>query len=86
MKKNWILWVAVGLGAWYLWKQSKKSGSVPLIKLPGSGGSTTPSGSYAQTAAQEAKTIVADVVDKTTFLPDTSTDADLYREEAKHCK
>jgi hypothetical protein len=86
MKKNkWLIYVGIALVAWYYWKQ-KKSGSGPVIKLPGGGGSTTTSGASAQEAASEAKTIVADVVDKTTFLPDLMTDRDLYLEDQKTCK
>jgi len=56
--------------------------------LPGGsgGGSTTPSGSSARAAAQEARELVADVVDQTTFLPDMTTDRQRYAEDQKLCK
>ena len=86
-KQNWILWVGLAVAAWYLWKQSKKAKSGPVIKMPGGSSlMTTPSGSMAQSAANEAKTIVADVVDKTTFLPDMETDRDLYIKDQISCK
>lgn len=82
-KNNWIIWVAVGVAAWYWFRKSQGK---PM--LPGGGGaaSTTPSGANAQRSAQEAREIVADVVDRTTFLPDMSTDADKYAADQKSCK
>ena len=82
-KNNWIIWVAVGVAAWYWFRKSQGK---PM--LPGGGGaaSTTPSGANAQRSAQEAREIVADVVDRTTFLPDMSTDADKYAADQKMCK
>lgn len=85
MKKNqWLIWVGLGLVAWYWWKQKTKSNK--LVQLPSSGFSTTTSGGYAESAASQAKNIVADVVDQTTFLPDLSTDRDLYDQDQKSCK
>jgi hypothetical protein len=46
----------------------------------------TPGGSAARESAQEAKTIVSDVVNQTTFVPDLSTDRDKYVEDQKTCK
>jgi len=82
-KNNWIIWVAVGVAAWYWFRKSQGK---PM--LPGGGGaaSTTPSGANAQRSAQEAREIVADVVDRTTFLPDMQTDADKYAADQKSCK
>lgn len=82
-KNNWIIWVAVGVAAWYWFRKSQGK---PM--LPGGGGaaSSTPSGANAQRSAQEAREIVADVVDRTTFLPDMSTDADKYAADQKSCK
>ena len=82
-KNNWIIWVAVGVAAWYWFRKSQGK---PM--LPGGGGaaSTTPSGANAQRSAQEAREIVADVIDRTTFLPDMSTDADKYAADQKSCK
>jgi hypothetical protein len=83
-KNNWLIWAAVGIAAWYWFRKSQGK---PL--LPGGGGgaaSTTPSGASAQRSAQEAREIVADVVDRTTFLPDMKTDAEKYAADQKMCK
>lgn len=81
-KNNWLIWAAVGIAAWYWFRKSQGK---PM--LPGGGASsTTPSGASAQRSAQEAREIVADVVDRTTFLPDMSTDADEYAADKKMCK
>lgn len=78
MKKNWIIWVGVGLAAWYLLRKKKPApGTMTAALLPAS--------SAAREAASDAKQIVAEAVDKTTFVPDFRTDADFYREENKHC-
>lgn len=37
-------------------------------------------------AAETAKEIVANAVDQTTFLPDTTTFADLYAKDKSECK
>jgi hypothetical protein len=81
-KNNWLIWAAVGIAAWYLFRKSQGK---PM--LPGGGASsTTPSGASAQRSAQEAREIVADVVDRTTFLPDMKTDAEKYAADQKMCK
>ena len=80
-KNNWLLWVGIGIAAWYWYRKSQGK---PIF--PGGGGSTTPSGAAAQKSAQEAREIVADVVERTTFLPDMRTDADKYSEDQKLCK
>jgi hypothetical protein len=81
-KNNWLIWAAVGIAAWYLFRKSQGK---PM--LPGSGASsTTPSGASAQRSAQEAREIVADVIDRTTFLPDMTTDAEKYAADKKMCK
>ena len=85
-KQNWILWVGLGIVAWYLWKQSKKTGAGPVIKLPGSAASTTPFGSSARAAADQAQNIVADVVSKTTFVEDVETDREKYKKDQISCK
>lgn len=83
MKKNRvILWVGLAVAAWYLWKMKK--GTTPGIKLPGGG--TTPSGSAARSAGQEAREMVKNVIDQTTFLPDLTTDRDRYDQDQNECK
>jgi hypothetical protein len=81
-KNNWLIWAAVGIAAWYLFRKSQGK---PM--LPGGGASsTTPSGASAQKSAQEAREIVADVIDRTTFLPDMTTYAEKYAADKKMCK
>jgi hypothetical protein len=81
-KNNWLIWAAVGIAAWYLFRKSQGK---PM--LPGGGASsTTPSGASAQRSAQEAREIVADVIDRTTFLPDMTTYAEKYAANQKMCK
>lgn len=77
-KQNWFLWVGLGIAAWYFLRKKAAPGTMISTLLPG--------GSAAREAASDAKQIVADVVDKTTFLPDLRTDADLYKEDQKYCK
>lgn len=79
-KTNWILWVGLGLAYWYWWNKKKKAGGSMTAAA------TTPAGSDARTAAQEAKQIVNDVVDQTTFLPDTQTDRQIYMNDLNECK
>jgi hypothetical protein len=79
-KTNWILWVGLGLAYWYWWNQKKKAGGSMTAA------DTTPAGSDARTAAQEAKQIVNDVVDQTTFLPDVQTDRQIYMNDLNECK
>lgn len=79
-KTNWILWVGIGIAYWYWWNQKKKAGGSM------SAAATTPLGSNARTASQEAKQIVSDVVDQTTFLPDVQTDRQIYMNDLNECK
>lgn len=81
-KTNWILWVGLAAAAWYLWKMKK--GTTPGIKLPGGG--STPSGSAARSAGQEASEIVKNVINETTFLPDVTTDRERYANDQNQCK
>lgn len=84
MKKNqWLIWVGVGLAAWYWWMQKKKSAA---SSASASAPSAAPASNYIKSASQEAREIVADVVDKTTFLPDLSTDRNLYKQDQTECK
>ena len=76
-KPNWILLIGLGVAAWYFFKK-KPSAAAPLATLL--------PGSAAREAANEASSLVADVVDKTTFLPDLSTDRDHYINDQKYCK
>lgn len=82
MKGNTLIWVGLGVLAWYLFKKNQGKPMLP----GGGGGSTTPSGLSARAAAQEARELVADVVDQTTFLPDMTTDRDRYIADQKLCK
>jgi hypothetical protein len=82
MKGKTLIWVGLGVLAWYLLRKSQGKPMLP----GGGGGSTTPSGSSARAAAQEARELVADVVDQTTFLPDMTTDRQRYAEDQKLCK
>ena len=82
MKGNTLIWVGLGVLAWYLFRKNQGKPMFP----GGGGGSTTPSGSSARAAAQEARELVADVVDQTTFLPDMTTDRQRYAEDQKLCK
>ena len=70
--------IGLGVAAWYFMRKKAAPGSTVSNLLPG--------GSAAREAASDAKQIVSDVVDKTTFLPDLRTDADLYKEDQKFCK
>lgn len=68
--KNKLLWYALAAYAAWLLLKKKKTGPV------------APS---AQTAASTARQMVSDIVDQTTFLPDTTTDADLYAKDKSQC-
>jgi hypothetical protein len=46
---------------------------------------TGPSAPSVEVAASTARQMVADVVDQTTFLPDTTTDADRYAKDKSKC-
>ena len=76
-KPNWILLIGLGVAAWYFFKKKPSAAAVMQTILPGS---------PARQAASDAKQIVSDVVDQTTFLPDTTTNRDLYKEQRKNCK
>lgn len=70
MKK--ATWIYIAVGAYLVWymMQKKKTG---------------PNAPSAEVAASTAKQMVADVVDQTTFLPDTTTDADRYAKDKSLC-
>lgn len=69
MKRNWI-YVAAGLYVvWFLMRKKKTGPNAPSV----------------QNASSTARQMVADVVDQTTFLPDTTTDADLYAKDKSKC-
>ena len=79
-KTNWILWVGIGLAYLYFLNRKKKAGGSMTAAA------TTPLGLSARTASQEAKQIVSDVVDQTTFLPDVQTDRQIYMNDLNECK
>jgi hypothetical protein len=69
MKRNWI-YIAAGVYlVWYLMRKKKTGPNAPSV----------------QNASSTARQMVADVVDQTTFLPDTTTDADLYAKDKSKC-
>jgi hypothetical protein len=69
MKKNWI-YIAAGVYlVWYLMRKKKTGPNAPSV----------------QNASSTARQMVADVVDQTTFLPDTTTDADRYATDKSKC-
>lgn len=69
MKKNWI-YIAVGAYlVWYFMRKKKTGPNAPSVEV----------------AASTARQMVANVVDQTTFLPDTTTDADLYAKDKNKC-
>ena len=80
-KTNWILWVGIGLAYWYILNRKKKAGGSTSTAA-----ATTPLGLSARTASQEAKQIVSDVVDQTTFLPYVITDRQIYMNDLNECK
>lgn len=70
MKRNWI-YIAAGLYiVWFLMRKKKTGSNAPSV----------------QNASSTARQMVADVVDQTTFLPDTTTDADRYAKDKSECK
>ena len=77
-KPNWILLIGLGVAAWYFLRKKAAPGSTVANLLPG--------GSAARAAASDARQIVADVVEQTTFLPDLSTDREKYIADQKMCK
>ena len=69
MKRNWI-YIAAGVYlVWYLLRKKKTGPNAPSV----------------QNASSTARQLVADVVDQTTFLPDTTTDADRYATDKSKC-
>jgi hypothetical protein len=70
MKRNWI-YIAAGLYVVWFFMRKKKTG---------------PNAPSVQNASSTARQMVADVVDQTTFLPDTTTDADRYAKDKSECK
>lgn len=76
-KPNWILLIGLGVAAWYFLKKKPSAAAAMKTILPGSA---------AREAASDARQIVSDVVDETTFLPDLSTDRDKYIQDQKYCK
>lgn len=71
MKKNtWLYIAGAAILYWWLWK-NKKIG---------------PKSASAQNAASTARQLVANAVDQTTFIPDTTTEADLYAKDKSECK
>jgi len=69
MKRNWI-YIAAGVYlVWYLLRKKKTGPNAPSV----------------QNASSTARQMVADVVDQTTFLPDTTTDADRYAKDKSKC-
>ena len=77
-KPNWILLIGLGVAAWYFMRKKAAPGSTVSNLLP--------AGSAARAAASDAQEIVADVVEKTTFLPDLTTDREKYVADQKLCK
>jgi hypothetical protein len=69
MKRNWI-YIAAGLYVVWFFMRKKKTG---------------PNAPSVQNASSTARQMVADVVDQTTFLPDTTTDADRYAQDKSKC-
>ena len=53
----------------------------------GAGGSFfSPTNAMAAQSAADAKKIVSDVIENTTFTPDFTTDRDRYKEDQNQCK
>ena len=76
-KPNWIILIGLGVAAWYFFKKKPTAEAALKTILPGSA---------AREAASDARSLVSDVVDQTTFIPDLSTDRDLYIKDQKTCK
>ena len=72
MKKGTIIYLAVAAALYYYWIKRKKTT-----------GSVAPS---AEAAASTARQFVADIVDKTTFLPDETTMKQEYANDQKNCR
>ena len=75
-KPNWILLIGLGVAAWYFLRKKPAAAALKSM-IPGTA---------ARQAASDAQTLVADVVDQTTFLPDLTTDRELYIKDLKTCK
>lgn len=76
-KPNWILLIGLGVAAWYFFKKKPSAAASLQTIIPGSA---------VRQASNEAKTIVSDVIDQTTFVPDLQTDRDLYKQDQINCK
>lgn len=70
MKRSNLIYIVVG--AYLVWYFSRKK-------------KTGPNAPSVQNASITARQMVADVVDQTTFLPDTTTDADRYAQDKSKC-
>ena len=71
MKKNTWIYIAIAAAAYWYWMRNKKTGKTAAS---------------AEGAASAARQIVSDVVDNTTFLPDTTTDRQLYAQDQDACR
>lgn len=70
MKRGTLIYIALGAYlVWYFMRKKKTGPSAPSVEV----------------AASTARQMVADVVDQTTFLPDTTTDADRYAKDKSKC-
>ena len=71
-KNNWI-WIAIAAGVAYWWWKKKGSASSKVT-------------TEAIKASNAAGEMVNKIVDNTTFQPDTTTMADLYKTDQSNCK
>jgi hypothetical protein len=70
MKRGTLIYIALGAYlVWYFMRKKKTGTSAPSVEV----------------AASTARQMVADVVDQTKFLPDTTTDADRYAKDKSQC-
>lgn len=70
MKRGTLIYIALAAYAiWYFSRKKNNQTNVPSVK----------------NAASSAKQMVANVIDQTTFLPDTTTDADRYATDKSKC-
>jgi hypothetical protein len=78
MKKNkTLIYIAIaGLAIWYFMKNKKKQAA---------GESAGTAGSSIQATGSAAKQLVEATIDKTTFVPDNTTDRDLYQQDKNQC-
>lgn len=72
MKKATWLYIAAAAAVYYWWARSKKMNGATALS--------------AKAAASQARQIVADAIDQTTFLPDETTFADLYAKDKSACR